>query len=426
MGVILGKEKYHYDVVVCGGGIAGISCAYNCAKLDLKTLLLEKDCHLGGDITSGLVIPVMKTDDNNINNDFFNALIKESQNSDAQITYGDNNKGWFNPVLLQNVFEKILRQAKCDILFESEITSAIFQKNNINEVTVNTNMLSLPIVSKYYVDSTGDASLSKILNCEFWTDTENFQPESLRFFVSGVNLENLSNFLLSIDSDKNVTTTYRIDGQIHLSTAYTWDTNKKWALDPYFKAALADKVLKQSDLAYFQIFTVAKMPNTVAFNCPRLSDYNKNDVFGYTNAIIEAREAILRIHKFVKRYIKGFENSYISNIASKVGKRQTKRVKCKYDYKIDDILNSKIFENPVLYSDYPIDIHSNKKNSSKLISNIKYSLPIESLMAKDFDNLFIAGKIAGTDFMSQGALRVQSSCMSMGEGIAKYIKQNVK
>ena len=47
-------------------------------------------------------------------------------------------------------------------------------------------------------------------------------------------------------------------------------------------------------------------------------------------------------------------------------------------------------------------------------------------MAKDFDNLFIAGKIAGTDFMSQGALRVQSSCMSMGEGIAKYIKQNVK
>ena len=50
-----------------------------------------------------------------------------------------------------------------------------------------------------------------------------------------------------------------------------------------------------------------------------------------------------------------------------------------------------------------------------------YTLPLESLMSADIDNLFVAGRCISADFMSQGALRVQASCFSMGEGIAKYI-----
>ena len=54
-----------------------------------------------------------------------------------------------------------------------------------------------------------------------------------------------------------------------------------------------------------------------------------------------------------------------------------------------------------------------------------YQLPIESLMSFDVDNLFVIGKIVGADFKAQSALRVQKSCMSMGEGVAKYIAANL-
>ena len=61
-----------YDVVIVGGGTAGVSCAWNCAKRGLKTLIVEKNSYLGGSITSSLVIPAMKTSENAINTDFFN------------------------------------------------------------------------------------------------------------------------------------------------------------------------------------------------------------------------------------------------------------------------------------------------------------------------------------------------------------------
>lgn len=413
-----------YDVVIVGGGVAGISCAYNCAKKKLRTLLVEKENYLGGDVTGALVVPVMKNNNSNINCDFYNVLVNYAKKFDTQITYSDGNTGWFNPILIKNVFDQILKNVGADILFESVPVNFKKNENFIEKVNFSFEALSLPIVSKYFVDATGNAELSNLLNCEFWSDTQMTQPPSLRFIVSGVDLESLANFLEEIDSDKNVTTTYRIDSQIHLSTAYTWDTDKKWALAPYFKKAVKEGVLKDTDRAYFQIFTIAGMANSVAFNCPRIQNYDKNNPIESSNAIIEARASIYRIYNFVKNYIPGFENSYISNIAPKIGKRETKRVKCKYDYTINDLLEQKQFDNPALVSDYPVDIHSDKKDGSTLHKVCSYMLPIESLKSKDYENLYIIGKIAGTDFKSQAALRVQSSCMSMGEAVAKDIFQN--
>ena len=413
-----------YDVVIVGGGVAGISCAYNCAKKKLRTLLVEKENYLGGDVTGALVVPVMKNNNSNINCDFYNDLVNYAKKFDSQITYSDGNTGWFNPILIKKVFDQMLKNVGADILFESVPVDFKKNENFIEKVNFSFEALSLPIVSKYFVDATGNAELSKLLNCEFWSDTQMTQPPSLRFIVSGVDLESLANFLEEIDSDKNVTTTYRIDSQIHLSTAYTWDTDKKWALAPYFEKAVKEGVLKDTDRAYFQIFTIAGMANSVAFNCPRIQNYDKNNPIESSNAIIEARASIYRIYNFVKNYIPGFENSYISNIAPKIGKRETKRVKCKYDYTINDLLEQKQFDNPALVSDYPVDIHSDKKDGSTLHKVCSYMLPIESLKSKDYENLYIIGKIAGTDFKSQAALRVQSSCMSMGEAVAKDIFQN--
>ena len=63
--------KNKYDVIIAGGGTSGISCAWNCGKLGLETLLVERNSFLGGSITSSLVIPAMKTSENAINTDFY-------------------------------------------------------------------------------------------------------------------------------------------------------------------------------------------------------------------------------------------------------------------------------------------------------------------------------------------------------------------
>ena len=242
--------------------------------------------------------------------------------------------------------------------------------------------------------------------------------------MSGIDLRKFSDWIMEFDKDRNVTTVEDIDGFIHLSTAYTWDKDKKWALAPLFEDAVKNKVLKNHDRNYFQIFTVAGMPTNIAFNCPRIIDYTDTlQVKNMSKALQLARQNIFRLANFCRIYLPGFENAYISNIADMLGIRVSRRIKGKYIYTLDDVKSAKKFEHPVLVSNYPVDVHSNEKDKSTLTMVSDYQLPLESLMSADIENLYVAGRCISADFMSQGALRVQASCFSMGVGLGKYFAQ---
>ena len=411
-----------YDIIIAGGGTAGCSCAYTAAKMGLKTLLVEKNSFLGGSITSSLVIPAMKTSDNAINAVFFNDLYKNLKILDGAITYSDGNMGWFNPELTKIVLDNMLVDAGVDILFESSIDN-IEENLSLYTVTVHSDNplnsqkgLSLPIVTRYIVDATGDAKICEKLNCEFLENKTKTQPINLRFIMSGINSKEFANWLTKFDTNRDVTTSCTVDGKVYCSTAYTWDSNTEWALKPLFKQAIADGVITEQDSNYFQLFSVAGTPDSIAFNCPRILDTN----ISATNTYIQGRESILRISNFCKKYLKGFENAYISNIANSLGVRVSRRVKGKYIYKQEDLKSGKKFQNPVVVSNYPIDIHSNEKDCSTLERIYQeYQLPVESLIVKD--NLFVVGRCISAEFEAQAALRIIPSCFSMGEGLAKYI-----
>ena len=410
-----------YDVTIVGGGTAGCACAYIAGKLGLKVLLVEKNSFLGGSITSSLVIPAMKTSDNAINTEFFDTLYSELEAVDGAITYCDGNKGWFNPELTKIILDKMMIDAHVDVLFESSIEK-IEEKLSSYIVTIDdNNILALkqgllnPIETIYLVDATGDAKICEKLNCEFLEKKS--QPINLRFIMSGVDVEKFSAWIMELDKDRDVTTSCVVNGKTYLSTAYTWDNGKNWALKPIFKQAIEDNILTEADSNYFQLFSVAGTSDSIAFNAPRLLNPQ--------NPYIEGRASILRLSKFCKKYLKGFENAYISSIANSLGVRVSNRVKGKYVYTQDDLRNGKKFEHPVVISNYPIDIHSDKKDFSKLEKVYKeYQLPIESLMVRD--RLFVAGRCISADFEAQAALRIIPSCFSMGEGLAKYLQTLIR
>lgn len=417
----------YYDVIIVGGGTAGCAAAYISGKLGLKTLLVEKNIHLGGAITSGLVIPAMISSKNQINTDFFNALIVELQELKGQITYFDN-PGWFNPELCKVALDRLMQKADVEVLFDTRVIGVNIIDKVINGLTLSSNMLSAYIGANYIIDTTGNCEVGVLSNCNFLEKENEFQPVSLRFEIGGINLKLFSKWLLDFDKDRNVTTSELIDTQIHLSTAYTSD--KKWALGPLFKDAIANNILKEEDCKYFQIFTVPNKLGTVAFNCPRI--YFNKEISPLNNeqiskALVKGRESIIRIANFCKIYFPGFEKSYISNIADALGVRVSRRIKGKYIYTEADLKSGKKFDNTVIVGNYPIDVHSNKDGESVLEHlNQDYYLPLESLMSADYDNLFVAGRCLSADFKAQAALRIQPSCFSMGEGVAKHIADLIK
>ena len=414
--------KTKYDVIIAGGGTSGVSCAYIAAKSGLSVLLIEKNSYLGGAITSSLVIPAMKTSENAINTDFFNELYKNLSEINGAITYCDGNKGWFNPELTKIALDKMMLDTAVDVIFDSYIADINTEGSQILSVYINTidgnnrtcyyQELLSPIETRYLIDATGDAKICQKLNCEFLNKNFETQPTSLRFIMSGINVEEFSSWLMELDKDRDVTTACKIDGYTYCSTAYTWD-NSKWALKPVFERAIADNIITNEDANYFQLFSVAGTPDSIAFNAPRLL---------HDESYMEGRARVLRLSLFCRNYLKGFENAYISSIADSIGVRVSNRVKGKYIYTIDDLLTSKTFSNPVVVSNYPVDIHSKDKDSSTLQKVYKeYQLPLESLQVDGYNNLFVIGRCISTDFKSQAALRIIPSCFSMGEGLAKYL-----
>ena len=434
-----------YDVIVIGGGTAGCAAAYMSGKLGLKTLLIERGIHLGGTMTSGLVVPVMMNGSHQINTDFYHILIDEMNKVGGQITY-QNNPGWFNPELMKIVLDKMMKDVGVEVRFNAEAKDVKIYSNHVLSIEINKEILSVYnetvdtdnnqpnkykplsvyIEANYFVDATGNGDFANKINCQFLEMKSEYQPMSLRFIMSGIDLKVFSDWLLELDKDRNVTTVEYINQDIHLSTAYTWDSDKHWALAPYFDKAVKDGILKDTDRNYFQIFTIAGMPDSLAFNCPRIPEnLNPNLVKDSTKALIEARESILRLSVFCKKYFPGFSHAFISNIADCLGVRVSNRIKGKYVYTIDDLKSGRKFENPALISNYPVDVHNKSKNNSTLEKTGEYQLPIESLMSYDYDNLFIVGRGISADYMSQGALRVQASCFSMGEAVAKYMKKQL-
>lgn len=422
-------SNFKYDVLIIGGGTSGCACAYNCAKFGLKTLLVEKNNFLGGLMTGGLVVPIMKSSVEDLNCDYYKELIKCANKYHAQITYKDKNDGWLNPELLKIVLDEVLTRKELnnnlEILFETDIESVKINSDTVNEVVLKSNLLSIPIEAKYFVDATGSAEFSKKCGCMFLNDNEAKQQNSLRFILGNVNVERFCEFLYTLNDSEDITNTYRSDintnSELHFTTACTWDEKTKWQLDKYLKEGVKEGLLNENDRSYFQIFSIAGGLGQVAFNCPRIDNY-QNNPFMASLELINARKAIYRLYNFVKKKFPGFDNAIITNIATQTGYREENRVKTRYITTKDDLISQKSFETPVLKANYAIDVHSSKKNGSILQKTACYQLPVESLISEDFKNLFVTGKIIGADFMAHSALRVQKSCMSMGEGVAKYIK----
>ncbi len=417
-----------YDVVIFGGGTSGIACAYIAAKKGLNTLLVEKTDVLGGAITQGLVVPSMKVNTKGINNEFFTDLKAFAAKYNANYTYIDSNDAWFNPELLKIVFDDMLASVSCNVLFSTQVQN--ISKQDCFSITLSHKMLSIYVEANYIVDATSNAEIFKILKLDFQTESENKQAATLRFILSNINLKIFSKWISELDNDRNVTTVVSTSDEIHLSTAYTWDENKKWALDPIFKEAVKNGDLKFNDTAYFQVFSIKSMPNSLAFNCPRiiLENYeNLLDPFVYSRALKQGRERIYRLFNFCKKYFPGFENCFISHISDTLGVRESYRIKGKYTLTKEDIINNKKFKNIAFACNYPIDIHSSSKTNDKLeYTNHTYCVPIETLISEKDENVYAIGRIISADFEAQAAVRTQLSCFSMGEAVAKDIARSVK
>lgn len=170
------------DVLVAGGGIAGVAAALAAARSGAKTLLLEKECALGGLATLGMIIRYLPLCDgygHQVIAGIGEELMRESQRYgvlkmhgewygipkvwDGEGTVEERTKKRFEadydagPMIL--VLEKLLQEAGVEIWYDTRLCSVLTKKEGIACVAVENKSGRLALEARAFVDATGDADL---------------------------------------------------------------------------------------------------------------------------------------------------------------------------------------------------------------------------------------------------------------------------
>jgi len=148
-----------------------------------------------------------------------------------------------------------------------------------------------------------------------------------------------------------------------------------------------------------------------------------------TAAEIEAREQVQELVVFLKKYVAGFENSYLQTTAPQIGVRESRRVIGDYKLTAEELLAGCKFEDVVALGSYPVDIH-NPVGEGTIIQHLEpgewYDIPFRSLIPEKLDNLIIGGRPISATHEAHSALRVQPIAMAIGQaaGTAAAICSN--
>lgn len=239
-----------YDVIVVGGGIAGISASLSAARENKSVLLIESSFQLGGLATSGLIsiyLPLDNGEGKQIGYGICEELIKLSISCDdsKNIDYRWENatieqrkkmryETAYNPQIFAILAEKLLLNSKVEILYGANVYNASLKNGFITHINVATRTENLTIYGKTYIDCTGDATLCNISNEKTTLcDKGNY----LAYWYNKL-LDNTNHLTIkgTIDSNYNSDTTYsNFDGINSFELSKVMNETHSRILDDFLK-----------------------------------------------------------------------------------------------------------------------------------------------------------------------------------------------
>lgn len=407
-----------WDTVVVGGGTAGSSVAISAAREGNKTLVVERYGSLGGTPAHALVSPMMDSRCPHLRN--LDELERHLQTHGLITREGKDRMGyvWFTPEALSDSLEDMLLAAGGRVLYDATLVRADASEGRIRAIEVMTVEGPCAILAHQFVDATGDAVLSRMsgVPCVAGDDAGNNQICSLRFEMGGIDVNAYRAYCLSLGDDFSPL----VDG-------YFWESamvaGRGFVLEPLFRRGVADGMLEESDLVYYQCFSLPGEPGVMAFNCPHLPELHRNtSAFARSEALTEGRRRIRRLTAFLVHYMPGFEHAFLVREANMLGVRESWRIQGSYILDVSDYVARARFDDAVARGTWYIDVHSATKglvHMEKYARGEYYEIPYRCLTNKVIRNILTVGRCISTSFLVQASVRIQQTVIDMGDSAGR-------
>ncbi len=409
---------FDVDVCVCGGGPSGVAAAFNAAQNGVKSLIIEKSIALGGLAVLGDVIPCMETKAPDSDTPYVKIvkqkLIAHGINHDDGVT----GQVWTNPETLALIYDELCSEAGVEILYNATLVDALVEGDRITTVIVQTIAGLAAVKAKIFIDSTGDAYLARAAGVPSergYEKTGNNQPMSFRFEMGGINLKKLYKYVVGTLKED-----WCKSELPHFEIAEAMHRKQRYKLEEFMARGVESGELTQEEAEYMQAYTIIGKDGTMSMNCPEIPiKFRSTDPIEYSRAVTYGRLMIRNISDYLIKHLPGFEQAYIAREAVMLGARESWRIRGKYYLVEDDYHNQSRFEDAVARTAWFIDAHG-EKISEPLPKGGFYEIPYRSMVSERIENLIVTGRCISASFILQASMRIQLTCMSIGEaaGIA--------
>ena len=404
---------YDMDVCVIGGGPAGTAAAVNAARGGALTVLVERGVALGGLAVLGCVYPFMDTLAPDSDTPYVAEVKKRLRGHGVEPYDGVTGQTWHNPETLALIYDEMCEEAGVNVLYQAVLVDVLKSGPSIAACVVQTIEGLAAIRAGVFIDGTGDAFLARAAGVPYekgYEKTGSNQPLSFRFEMGGIDLKRLYQYVaveLKEDWCKSKPPYFEIAEAMH--------RKQRYKLEEFMAKGVESGEQTQEEAEYMQAYAIIGKDGVMSMNCPEIPvRFRASDPLSYSRAVVFGRKMMRHIADYMVRHMPGFERAYISREAAMLGARESWRIRGKYYLVEDDYHRQSRFPDAVCRTAWFIDAHG-EKVSEKLPKGAFYEIPYRSMVTEEIPNLIVAGRCISASFILQASMRIQPTCMSIGE-----------
>ena len=390
------KTAATYDVVVCGGGPAGFVAAISAARCGKRVALVERYGFFGGTATAGYVVPIsgFYFKGNRVVGGIAWEFAERLVRLDAalvELPYGHVS---VNAEYYKAVAAEMLLEAGVELYTNCYLMDAETQGNRIKRIFFVSKNGIEALCADCFIDATGDGDLCHLAGVPMMENGAEQQPVSLCFVLSGVDT----------------------DTELMRDCIHHDGKNGKHSCNETIRQYLLSCVEDDPTLQFGgPWFNVLLKGNSLAVNMTRIRA-DATDRAAFTAAEISLRRDMFRLVELLRQKYPEFRSCEIVASGVNAGVRESRHIKGIHTATLDDVIQGVTFACPVAHCAHPMDIHAAKGAGQQLtMLETNCYISHESMVAAGFSNLVAAGRCISAEREPYASLRVQATCMSIGE-----------